>query len=58
MQYWQFVDASGAIVSAALGLTPMDKYTFNRYVFNSVDTPYTLPILNLIHDFHFFFNFL
>ena len=38
MQYWQFVDASSLIVSTALGLTPMDKYIFNRYVLYSVLT--------------------
>ena len=49
LQYWQFVNASTYIVKTALGLGPMDTYTFNRYVLTT-HLPHTctfsyLPLL-------------
>lgn len=38
LQYWQFVNASKNIVKTALGLGPMDTYTFNRYVLTTSQT--------------------
>jgi hypothetical protein len=40
LQYWQFVNASSYIVKTALGLGPMDTYTFNRSVLTHTLTIY------------------
>ena len=46
LQYWQFVNASSYIVKTALGLGPMDTYTFNRSVLTT-HLPHTCTFLYL-----------